>query len=201
MRAFRTAAVTGVLLGAVVLGGCAPSGGDGKGTGSPAPGPAAGGTTAPGPDATRTTDPATAPATGPAPSSSPAPGPATTGPPAGTRPPAADAALVRVSRTGGFAGETRTVVVKEDGSWSRSDTRAGTESSGRLSGAALDRLRTALREADVARLPRISTGGPQVYDGYFFTLVHGGHEVAGAQESLPPALTRVLEALPPLTEG
>ena len=191
MRAFRTAAVTGVLLGAVVLGGCAPSGdGDGKGKTSPAPGPTAGGTATPGPDPTGTT-----PGTGPATSASTPP------PPAGTRPPAAGATLVRVSRIGGFAGDTRTVVVEEDGSWSRLDARAGAESSGRLPGAGLDRLRAALREADFARLPRISTGGPQVYDGYFFAFVHGGHEVAGAQESLPPALTRVLEALPPLTEG
>ncbi|MGW5846711.1 hypothetical protein ACWFQ8_01895 [Streptomyces sp. NPDC055254] len=205
MRALRTAAVAGLLLGAVVLGGCAPSGaGDGA---PPAPGPTASGTAGgtagatatPGPDPTRTsappTDPATPAATSPATTSS-----AST-PPAATRPPAAGAALVRVSRTGGFAGETRTVVVKEDGSWSRSDARSGTESSGRLPGADLDRLRAALREADFARLPRISTGGPKVYDGYFFAFVHGGHEVSGAQESLPPALTRVLEALPPLTGG
>ncbi len=57
-------------------------------------------------------------------------------------------------------------------------------------------MRTALREADFARLPRISTGGPTIYDGFFYAFVHGGYEVAADQGSLPAALQKVLDALP-----
>ncbi|MFI8448004.1 hypothetical protein [Streptomyces erythrochromogenes] len=115
--------------------------------------------------------------------------------------PAPGETLVRVTRSGGFAGQTHTLVVKGDGSWSRLGAKAEPEGTGKLSQQELAALRTALREADFARLPRIATGGPKIYDGFFYTFVHGGYEVAGEQGSLSPALVRVAEALPPFTQG
>ncbi|MFC9823018.1 hypothetical protein ACFWG6_19145 [Streptomyces erythrochromogenes] len=115
--------------------------------------------------------------------------------------PAPGETLVRVTRSGGFAGETHTVIVKGDGSWSRLDAKAEPEGTGKLSEQELAALRTALREADFARQPRIATGGPKIYDGFFYAFVHGGYEVAGEQGSLPPALVKVADALPPFTRG
>ncbi|MFE1831331.1 hypothetical protein [Streptomyces yangpuensis] len=106
-----------------------------------------------------------------------------------------------MTRSGGFAGETHTLVVKGDGSWSRLDAKAKGEGTGKLSEQELAALRTALREADFPGLPRIATGGPKIYDGFFYAFVHGGYEVAGEQGSLSPALVRVVEALPPFTAG
>ncbi|MCX4691033.1 hypothetical protein [Streptomyces sp. NBC_01408] len=190
MRAFR--AVVAVLLSAVVLAGCGPS----------APG---GGDDAP--PASATAPPATGPATGPPPgggtTASPAPtSPAATGPGATPgRTPSATETLVRVSRSGGFAGDTHTLIVTGDGSWTRHDRMAKPEGGGKLSESRLAELRTALREADFAALPRISTSDPKIFDGFSYTFVHGGFEVAGDQEALPPVLTKVLEALPPFTAG
>ncbi|MEC4576349.1 hypothetical protein [Streptomyces virginiae] len=188
MRAFR--AVAAVLLGAVVLAGCGPSGSGGD---DARPG--------------GSTEPATSTGTGAGPTASPAPGagPSTGASPStgtGTGPsavPAPGDTLVRVTRSGGFAGETHTLVVKGDGSWTRLDGKARPEGTGKLSEQELTALRTALREADFARLPRIATGGPKIYDGFFYTFAHGGYEVAGEQGSLPPVLERVAQALPPFT--
>ncbi|KOU81008.1 MULTISPECIES: hypothetical protein [unclassified Streptomyces] len=175
MRAFR--AVAAVLLSAVVLAGCGPSGSGGADDARP------GGSAEPATSTGTSTgaDPAASPSTGP--SAVPAPGDT----------------LVRVTRSGGFAGETHTLVVKGDGSWSRLDGKAQPEGTGKLSEQELAALRTALREADFARLPRIATGGPKIYDGFFYAFAHGGYEVAGEQGSLPPALERVAQALPPFT--
>ncbi|WP_053687340.1 hypothetical protein [Streptomyces sp. IGB124] len=185
MRAFR--AVAAVLLSAVVLAGCGPSGSggadDARPGGSAEPATSTGTSTGAGPAASTGTGPSPSPSTGTGPSAVPAPGDT----------------LVRVTRSGGFAGETHTLVVKGDGSWSRLDGKAQPEGTGKLSEQELAALRTALREADFARLPRIATGGPKIYDGFFYAFAHGGYEVAGEQGSLPPALERVAQALPPFT--
>lgn len=197
MRAFRS--VVAVLLGAVVLAGC---GSSGTGGGDDAPPASATGTAPPATD----TATGTATATGGATTASPAPtaptAPATTGPAATPgRTPSATETLVRVSRSGGFAGDTHTLIVRGDGSWTRHDRTAKQEGGGKLSQAGLAELRTALREADFANLPRVSTSDPKVFDGFFYAFVHGGFEVAGDQEALPPVLAKVLDALPPFTAG
>ncbi|MFE7180643.1 hypothetical protein [Streptomyces erythrochromogenes] len=185
-----------VLLGAVVLAGCGPSGSGGDD--APPKGSAGPGTrTSAGADPTAGTDPAASEQPGQSPGRSPgrSPGAST------SAVPAPGETLVRVTRSGGFAGDTHTLVVKGDGSWSRLGAKAEPEGTGKLSQQELAALRTALREADFARLPRIATGGPKIYDGFFYTFVHGGYEVAGEQGSLSPALERVAEALPPFTQG
>ncbi|MFD9406682.1 hypothetical protein ACFWBN_06600 [Streptomyces sp. NPDC059989] len=191
MRAFRAAAVATVtaVLSAVVLAGCGPSG---SGAGSGGDGDA--------PPATPTSA-GSAPATPPAATPPPATPPATTTPPAASQPPAAGETLVRVSRSGGFAGETHTLIVKGDGSWTRLDGKAKQEGSGRLEQADLDALRAALTEADFARLPRIATSSPKIFDGFFYAFVHGGYEVAADQGALSPALDKVLGLLPSFTNG
>ncbi|WP_158820664.1 MULTISPECIES: hypothetical protein [unclassified Streptomyces] len=193
MHALRAAAVA--VLSTVVLVGCGPSGAgggdDAPPKASPEPGtsasttasadPSPGGSTGPGTSTGATADPSTSPTAG--------------------RVPAPGETLVRVTRTGGIAGRTHTLVVKGDGSWTQVDVKGRPTSTGKLSAAELAALRTSLREADFARLPRFVTGGPTIFDGYFYAFVHDGHEVAGDQESLPAALMRVLAALPPFTGG
>ncbi|MFJ7773905.1 hypothetical protein [Streptomyces yangpuensis] len=183
-----------VLLGAVVLAGCGPSG-SGGGDDAPPKGSAGPGTIS----ASAGTSPGAGTGAGAGPSASPAP--SRTPGPGTSAVPAPGETLVRVTRSGGFAGETHTLVVKGDGSWSRLDAKAKAEGTGKLSGQELAALRTALREADFPGLPRIATGGPKVYDGFFYAFVHGGYEVAREQGSLPPELVRVVEALPPFTAG
>lgn len=184
MRTIRAAgAATVVLLGAVlVLAGC------GGGSGGP-PDATAAPTTA----ATPTPPPTPPPTPTPAPPSPPV-SPASPTPPAATQ--AAGETLVRVSRSGGFAGQTRTVIVKGDGSWSLLDGKARDMRSGKLEPARLEVLRTALREADFAHLPRVATADPPVYDGFTYAFVHGGFEVAADQTELAPGLRKVLDALP-----
>ncbi|MFJ1565638.1 hypothetical protein [Streptomyces erythrochromogenes] len=182
MRAFR--AVAAVLLGAVVLAGCGPSSSGGGSDDAPPKGSAS--TTASA-SAGASTGPTASQSPGQSPGASAVPDPGET--------------LVRVTRSGGFAGETHTLVVKGDGSWSRLDAQAKPEGTGKLSEQELAALRTALREADFARQPRIATGGPKIYDGFFYAFVHGGYEVAGEQGSLSPALVKVADALPPFTQG
>lgn len=191
MRTLRAAAVA--VLSAVVLAGCGPSGPGGGDDAAPKP------STEPGTSASA--DPSTSTGATTVPSTSTGATAAPTASPTAGRVPAPGETLVRVTRSGGFAGRTHTLLVKGDGSFVRLDAEAKPTGTGKLSGAELDRLRTALREADFAHLPRIATGGPTVYDGYFYAFVHDGHEVAGDQESLPKALTQVLEALPPFTGG
>ncbi|MER5868700.1 hypothetical protein [Streptomyces sp. NPDC002044] len=189
MRARRTVpAAAAALLGAMVLGACGPSG------------PAAPGSPSGGPGSPTA---ATGPPTG---SAAPSPGGATPGPaassgtaPAPSRTVTASETLVRATRSGGFAGQAHTLVVKGDGSWTRVDARANPEGSGRLAPDRLAALTAALREADFARLPRFSKNATTVYDGFAFTVAHGGHEVAAEQGAEPPALARVLEALPPFS--
>ncbi|MFD3324113.1 hypothetical protein [Streptomyces sp. NPDC058701] len=187
MRARRTVPVTAAaLLGAVLLGGCGPSGPAQPGSPSGAPGAP---TAAPG-SPTGTPSPGGAP---PDPAGSPS-----TAPVPGRGDPAGET-LVRATRSGGFAGRSHTLIVKGDGSWTRLDGRANPEGSGRLAPDRLAALTTALREADFARLPRFSKNATTVYDGFTYAVVHGGHEVAAEQGAEPPALADVLDALPPFT--
>ncbi|MFD4242763.1 hypothetical protein ACFWP3_14350 [Streptomyces sp. NPDC058525] len=181
MRALRVVAVTAAVPIAVLaaaLAGCGPSESGGVDGRPPASGPQTPAETGPG--ATPTS----------APTSAPAP---TTASPAPTE------TLVRATRSGGYAGRTHTLIVKGDGSWTRLDAKAEPEGTGKLPEAGLAALRTALREADFARLPRIATGDTTVYDGFTYAFVHGGFEVAAEQEALAPALKKVLDALPPFT--
>ncbi|MGW6978556.1 hypothetical protein ACWGE1_03730 [Streptomyces sp. NPDC054932] len=197
MRAFR--AVAAAVLSAVVLAGCGPSGsGDGDGkppNASTEPGASASAD----PGASGSAGVPASPGTSAGPSAGPTDGPGAS--PTAGRLPAPGETLVRVTRTGGFAGQTHHLVVKGDGSWTRLDAGAKPTGTGKLSEAQLAGLRAALREADFARLPRIATGGPTIYDGFFYAFVHDGHEVAGDQGSLPAVLTKVLDALPPFTGG
>ncbi|WP_329099056.1 hypothetical protein [Streptomyces sp. NBC_01439] len=189
------------VLGAAVLAGCGPSGT--AGGDDPAPKPS----TEPGTSASASVDPSagtrTSPGTSPGASTGASTGATadpTTSPTAG-RVPAPGETLVRVTRTGGFAGQTHTLIVKGDGSFTRLDAGAKPTGTGKLTGAELARLRTALREADFARLPRVATGGPTIYDGYYYAFVHDGHEVTSDQGSLPEVLAKVLDALPAFTGG
>ncbi|MEV6956421.1 hypothetical protein [Streptomyces sp. NPDC051183] len=178
MRAFRTAVVTAVVPVVLVLGGCTsegsdtPPSGDGGVTVSAQPTPSGSGSQSPPPSRSGT------------PGASPTP-----------RAPDPDETLVRVTRSGGFAGTTHSLEIKGDGSFLRLDGKARQTGTGKLSAAELEKLRTALREADFAHLPRVSMG-ETVYDGYTYAVVHGGYEVAAAEGSVPPGLSKVIAALP-----
>ncbi|MFG2228865.1 hypothetical protein ACGFNX_02420 [Streptomyces sp. NPDC048723] len=181
----------------VVLAGCGPSGTTGGDDPAPKSSTGPGTSTSASTSADPSADPSTSASTSA--STGATAGPATS--PTAGQVPAPGETLVRVTRTGGFAGQTHTLVVKGDGSFTRLDAGAKPTGTGKLSGAELAALRTALREAGFARLPRIATGGPTIYDGYSYAFVHDGHEVASDQGSLPEALTKVLDALPPFTGG
>jgi hypothetical protein len=101
-----------------------------------------------------------------------------------------------VTRTGGFAGRTHSLVVTEDGRWLRVDGKAQSEGSGQLSPDALAALRTALREADFPHLPRVAMGDETVFDGFTYAFTHAGREVVTQTGDLPAGLQRVLDALP-----
>ncbi|MFD9356821.1 hypothetical protein [Streptomyces sp. NPDC060031] len=182
MRAFRAAAVTAVLPVVLALGGCSSQGADktapGEVTAHLTPG------RSPGENQGRS--PSGSPGRTPAPGASPAP-----------RAPDADETLVRVTRSGGFAGRSLSLVVKGDGSFLRLDAQAKQTGTGTLSAAALEQLRGALREADFAHLPRVVSTGGTVFDGYAYAIAHDGREVAADQGSLPPGLEKVITALPP----
>lgn len=132
------------------------------------------------------------PSPGPGGPSQPAPDPGASSPP-----PAATETLVTVTRSGGFAGRTHTLAVASDGAWTRQGARAEPEGTGRLSAAQLTRLRTAVQEADFAHLPRPTKSGGTVFDGFTYTFVRGTLRVVTDDGSVPPALTKVLDALPP----
>lgn len=189
MRARRTVPVTAAaLLGAALLAGCgssAPAAPD-----SPSGGPGS-------PAATASASPA--PATGAPPGATPDPAASPSPAPVPGRSVPAGETLVRATRSGGFAGRTHTLIVKGDGSWTRLDGAADPDGSGRLAPDRLAALSAALREADFARLPRFSKNATTVYDGFTHAVVHDGHEVAAEQGAEPPALAKVLDALPPFT--
>ncbi|MFE4259381.1 hypothetical protein [Streptomyces sp. NPDC056883] len=149
------------------------------------------GTPSPGQSAGQSPDPGTG-TTAPAPQ----PAPSTSAPAPSASPPGADETLVAVTRSGGISGKTSTLIIKGDGSFLRLDAKAETVDSGKLSAAALAKLRTALREADFPRLPRISMPKEPVFDAFTYAFRHGGYEVAAAQTTLPRPLEGVLGALP-----
>lgn len=133
---------------------------------------------------------------GPAPAPAGATAPATSPPSAAPTTPPSSEHLLRVTRSGGFAGRTRTLLVNGDGSWTLLGERDKELRTGRLDAARLEDLRTALRAADFAHLPPTTAADPPVYDGFRYSFVHGGSEVSADGTVLPPALSRVLEALP-----
>ncbi|MFZ3472836.1 hypothetical protein ACODT3_12150 [Streptomyces sp. 4.24] len=190
------AAVTAAAAVAAGLSGCSSDGGGGPQAGaSTTPGASSSPSTAPATDAP---DPGQSPArppgdtagTGPAPgTSAPAPAPSPS-------PPAAEVTLVSVTRSGGLAGKNSTLIIKSDGSFLRLDAKAAVTGRDKLSAAALAKLRTALREADFARLPRISVPDQPVADGFTYAFRHDGHEVAAADTKIPKGLEKVLGALP-----
>ncbi|MGW1774398.1 hypothetical protein [Streptomyces sp. NPDC002104] len=132
----------------------------------------------------------TGPAPQPAPSTSaPAPAPSAS-------PPGAGETLVTVTRSGGMAGKTSTLIIKGDGSFLRLNAKAETVDHDKLSAAALAKLRTALQQADFPRLPRISMPAQPVFDAFTYAFRHAGYEVAADQTTLPRPLEGVLGALP-----
>lgn len=160
----------------------APSGTATEAPGTPSPGQSAGQSPDPG---TGTTAPA------------PQPAPSTSAPAPSASPPGDGETLVAVTRSGGITGKTHTLIIKGDGSFLRLNAKAETVDRDKLSAAALKKLRTALREADFPRLPRISFPDQPAVDAFTYAFRHGGYEVAAAQTTLPRPLEGVLSALPP----
>lgn len=163
------------------------------GTASPTNAPSGTATEAPGtPSPGQTPNPGTSVTPEPAPSTSaadPAPAPSASTPAAGET-------LVAVTRSGGIAGKTATLIIKGHGSFLRLNAKAETVDRGKLSAAALTKLRTALQKADFPRLPRISMPKQPVFDSFTYAFRHGGYEVAADQTTLPQPLEGVLGALP-----
>ncbi|MET9961001.1 hypothetical protein ABZ128_18435 [Streptomyces sp. NPDC006326] len=187
------------LLGAVVLGGCG-AGPGGGGSGSPETAAAAVSPSAP-PGSAAPAGTAAAPGPTGAPPASPSPTASVPGPAPSPAPSSAGERLVTVTRSGGFAGRTHTLLIRGDGSWTRLDGQGGPEGSGKLAPDRLAGLRAALAAADFPHLPRVVRGGPTVFDGFTYAFVHGGFEVATADGSVPPGLQKVLAALPPFESG
>ncbi|UQX02963.1 hypothetical protein [Streptomyces sp. RerS4] len=189
VRAPRAAgAVAATALAVALLGGCGrrrpePAGSSSRPSGSPGA-PARATPTTP---TTPTPTTPTPPAGSPGPTGSPAPS---------ASPESRTEHLVTVIRTGGFAGRSRGLLVRADGSWTLVDGKAEVLKTGRLTGAALADLRRALGEADFARLPREAKADPPVYDGFAYAFTYGGHTVRGDQGALAPALEKVLDRLP-----
>ncbi|MFJ7202360.1 hypothetical protein ACIQWR_02305 [Streptomyces sp. NPDC098789] len=184
MRTYRTAAASAVGALAVVLvlalGGCTSTGPAGP---DPAPGPGSS-SAAPTPTAAPgTTGSATAAPTAP-------------GTPTGRATPSRAAQLLRVTRSGGFAGHRSTLDVLDDGSWTLLDGSAKPVGTGKLTAARLDGLRAAVRQVDFVHPPPAATGGATVYDGFTYAFAHAGHEVTASDGAIPPSLRKILDALP-----
>ncbi|WP_162689085.1 hypothetical protein [Streptomyces sp. ICC1] len=194
------AAVTAAAAVAAGLSGCSSDGGGGSRSGaSTTPGASSSPSTAP---ATAAPDPGQSPPQTPAQppggtgGTGPAPGTSAPAPAPSPSPPAAEMTLVAVTRSGGLAGKNSTLIIKSDGSFLRLDAKAAVIGRDKLSAAALAKLRTALREADFAHLPRISVPDQPVADGFTYAFRHDGHEVAAADTKIPKGLEKVLGALP-----
>jgi hypothetical protein len=116
--------------------------------------------------------------------------------------PAADAALLTATRTGGIAGVQDRVVVRADGTGVRTD-RAQKRIALRASQTRV--ARSALSRARFATLKTVYTppGGVVVSDGFTITLTHGGHRVTVEQgvEHLPARLERLLTAVAALFDA
>ncbi|MCB5165085.1 hypothetical protein LG634_09620 [Streptomyces bambusae] len=125
-----------------------------------------------------------------------APAPAPTGDqPRPTTPAPRSDRLLTVTRSGGYAGEHKSILIASDGTYRRLDHGRET-SKGRLTGARLARLRDVLEAADFQELPRVSTD-PRSFDTFMYAFVHAGREVAAQETVMPPRLAAVLAALPP----
>ncbi|MFD7027903.1 hypothetical protein ACFWAR_07725 [Streptomyces sp. NPDC059917] len=189
MRTYRTAAASAVGALTVVLV-LALSGCTSTGPAGPAPGP---GSSSPAP--TPTAAPGTSGTGGSG--SAPTAAPSAPGTPTGRATPSSSARqLLRVTRSGGFAGRSSTLEVRDDGSWTLLDGSAKQVGAGKLTGARLDGLRAAVRQVDFAHPPPKATGGGTVYDGFTYAFAHDGHEVVAADGAIPPSLRKVLDALP-----
>ncbi|MET3986440.1 hypothetical protein [Streptomyces sp. PvR034] len=191
MRTYRTAAASAVGALAVVLvlalGGCTSTG-----AAEPAPGPGS---------SALTPTPTAAPGTTGSGSAGTAT-PTAPGTPTGhVTPSNARQQLLRVTRSGGFAGHRSTLDVLDDGSWTLLDGAAKPVGTGKLTAARLDGLRAAVRQVDFAHPPPAATGGGTVYDGFTYAFTHDGHEVLAADGAMPPSLRKVLDALPPFDPG
>ncbi|MFE0736571.1 hypothetical protein [Streptomyces sp. NPDC058855] len=130
------------------------------------------------------------------PAGSSSPGPTTTtgqaSPP--RQEPSSQEVLVEVVVTGGFAGVRNRLVVHEDGGWTL-DSRTKEPRGGRMTPDGVARLRAALEDPAYDRVPAEPTGEP-VRDGFQYTVTHGQHRVVATDGAVPPALRRVLDALP-----
>ncbi|MFG2824603.1 hypothetical protein ACGFX4_34880 [Kitasatospora sp. NPDC048365] len=125
----------------------------------------------------------------------PADGPtATAAPTAATAEPAPQDLLVEVTVSGGFAGVDNSVVVHTDGAYT---IRVGSKPprSGQLAPAELAELRAALADPAYAKLPARPTG-PPIADGFQYLVTSGHRQIVAADGDRPPALARVLGALP-----
>ncbi|MGW7369662.1 hypothetical protein ACWGI8_41125 [Streptomyces sp. NPDC054841] len=177
----RITGAAGLLAAALLVSGC-----DGGGAAKGAP------------DSTASSAPATASPSSPSsptPSSSPSPSPS--GAPTSALAPAPTGKverLVAATMTGGIDGRHESVIVRGDGSYTRLG-RGKPDESGRLTPAELATLRKALSDADFPRLPRISMGDP-VPDGRVYAIIYGGREVVTGDPAPPPALGKVISALP-----
>ncbi|MFI1465928.1 hypothetical protein [Streptomyces wuyuanensis] len=157
----------------------------------------------------RTTD--TRPSgSGPGPSAGPTrsqpPSPSPTEPPAtGTLPAATPSlttpdevsALVTLTESGGIDGRHDSVVVYDDGTYLRV-APGRKDRPGRMTPAALSKLRKALDGVDFSRLPTRPTG-PPIMDGLTRVLVHDGHTSVDDGTDIPADLAAVYDAMPPLT--
>ncbi|MFI8102057.1 hypothetical protein [Streptomyces sp. NPDC086023] len=190
MSAFRSVSLVRRSLAVAAVVGAAVAGAGGCGAGdrdaamSPSPSATSGGTPSPDDSRPSSAAPSAVPSTGASdtPSASPA---------------KAAERLVSVTRTGGFAGVHESVLVKEDGAYQRLASAKPTDG-GRMTPAALARLRAALAAADFPRQERVQFPEEPVRDGFTYQIVHGGYEI-GAADPLSPSLARVIEALPPFS--
>ncbi|MEN8650947.1 hypothetical protein ABCR94_09970 [Streptomyces sp. 21So2-11] len=192
--AYGVAVSGAALAGMLLLAGCGDGGRDGADAGTSESAPSA--------STSRTvgsTDPsASTPAPAPT-SSSPAPtSPAPTPPPA-----PADERLVTVTVSGGIDGRHQSMLINGDGSYTTLSLRPERpERKGRMKPAELAELRTALAEADFAKLPRLNIPEQPVPDGLTTAVVYRGHEVVTGDGAKPlPRLDRVIAALPPMGAG
>ncbi|MFE6101839.1 hypothetical protein ACFVQ4_17935 [Streptomyces laurentii] len=126
----------------------------------------------------------------------PPPPPASSAAPASGAEPAPQDQLVEVVVSGGFAGISHRLVVRYDGSYTR--TRGTKEpTSGRMDPAGTAALRAALEDPAYARVPERPATAPTVADGFTYQVTYG-QRVVVTQDGTPrpPALQRVLDALP-----
>ncbi|WP_434596409.1 hypothetical protein [Streptomyces sp. A5-4] len=192
MRRSVCGAVAGTMMIATLsLTGCGSGDGRGSdaGTSESAPSPSVGRS---GGDQTGTSAP---PPTG-------APTPSASTPSAPSTPAPANERLVTVTVSGGFDGRHQSTLVNGDGSYRMLSHRPERpEHTGRMKPAELAELRTALAEADFAKLPRLNVADQPIADGLTTAVVHRGHEVVTDGSKPVPGLDRVIAALPAMRTG